>query len=337
MTTNTYSPPLTTAIRAEGELRVGIAQIAPVWLDRTQTTVKILSSMQQAASEAVEILAFGEALLPGYPFWVDATDGAKFESPLQKELFAHYAHEAVCIERGDLSAILEKAKELQMMVILGCVECPTGRGGHSLYCSLVTISTQGEILSVHRKLMPTFEERLVWSIGDGHGLKTHPYKSFTIGSLNCWENWLPLVRSALYGQGEDVHIAVWPGGERNTRDITRFLALESRSYILSASGLLRLEDIPTHIPHSNLLREAFAEHPLVADGGSCIAAPDGSWLIEPSVGEERCIVATLDHAFIRRERQNLDISGHYSRPDVVQLSLNPTRQAILHIAPPHHR
>lgn len=320
-------PPSTNILVSE-TVCVGIAQMAPVWLDRAQTTEKILQSMQQAASQGVEVLAFGEALLPGYPFWVDATNGAKFESPLQKELFAHYAHQAVCIERGDLSSIVEKAKELAMMVILGCVERPLGRGGHSLYCSLVTISPQGAILSVHRKLMPTYEERLVWSIGDGHGLKTHPYKSFTFGSLNCWENWLPLVRSALYGQGEDVHIAVWPGSERNTRDITRFLAMESRSYILSASALLRLEDIPNHIPHSDLLREAFAETSLIADGGSCITAPDGTWLIEPITGEERCIVATLDHAFIRRERQNLDISGHYSRPDVLQLRLNIARQSV---------
>ncbi len=329
--TSIHPKPLLANTLASETVCVGIAQIAPVWLDRAQTIEKILHSMHEAASLGVEVLAFGEAILPGYPFWIDATDGARFESPLQKELFAHYAQEAVCIERGDLSAILDKAKELQMMVILGCVERPTGRGGHSLYCSLVTISSLGEILSIHRKLMPTFEERLVWSIGDGHGLKTHPYKSFTFGSLNCWENWLPLVRSALYGQGEDVHIAVWPGSERNTRDITRFLALEARSYILSASGLLRLEDIPTHIPHSSLLRDVFAETPLIADGGSCIAAPDGSWLVEPCTGEERCLVATLDHAFIRRERHNLDLAGHYSRPDVVQLTLNSVRQTTLRI------
>ena len=105
-------------------------------------------------------------------------------------------------------------------MILGCIERPLDRGGHSLYCSLVYVSPQGDIASVHRKLMPTYEERLTWSPGDGHRLPVHTLGVFTVGGLNCWEKWMSLARTALYAQGEDLHVAIWPGGLHNTQDIT---------------------------------------------------------------------------------------------------------------------
>ena len=124
-------------------------------------------------------------------------------------------------------------------VIVGRVERAEDRGGHSLYCSLVLIDSQGIIQSVHRKLVPAYEERLTWAPGDGHGLRVHHLGAFTIGGPDCWQNWMPLARAALYAQGEDVHVAVWPGSARNTSDITQFIAKEGRSYVLSASGLMR--------------------------------------------------------------------------------------------------
>jgi nitrilase len=175
--------------------------------------------------------------------------------------------------------------------------------------------------------MPTYEERLTWSPGDGHGLRVHKLGAFTIGGLNCWENWMPLARAALYGQGEDLHIAVWPGSGDLTEDITRFIALESRSYVLSVSGLMRASDFPKDTPHlSSIIAKG---EDFLANGGSCIAGPDGQWIVEPLVGEERLIVATIDHRRVREERQNFDPSGHYSRPDVLQLKINRQRQSEL--------
>ena len=208
-------------------LTIGLAQIAPVWLDRSQTSEKILGQVHNAAEVDCQLVAFGEALLPGYPFWIGETDGAKFNSPMQKEIHAHYMDQAVQIEAGHLDALCEAAKECQIAVVLGCIERPSDRGGHSLYASLVYIDAEGIIQSVHRKLMPTYEERLTWSQGDGHGLRVHKLGAFTVGGLNCWENWMPLPRAALYGLGEDLHIAIWPGGVHNTQDITRFIAMES--------------------------------------------------------------------------------------------------------------
>ena len=189
---------------------------------------------------------------------------------------------------------------------------------------MVFIDAQGEIGSVHRKLMPTHEERLVWAIGDGHGLRTHKLGSFTVGGLNCWENWLPLARSALYAQGEDLHVAIWPGNSRNTKDITRFIARESRSYVVSVSGLMRREHIGDDLPAADLLRDTADD--IMADGGSCIALPSGEWLLEPEVNMESLRVAEIDHAQVLEARHSMDVAGHYSRPDVTRLIVNRKRQ-----------
>lgn len=135
---------------------------------------------------------------------------------------------------------------------------------------------------------------------------------------------MPLARTALYAQGEDLHVAIWPGGMHNTPDITRWIARESRSYVISTCGVLRRSDIPDGIPQVELLRSSLPE--VIANGGSCIAAPDGSWVAAPRPVEECVIVATLDHARVREERQNFDPVGHYARPDVLRLEVNRERQ-----------
>lgn len=305
-------------------LKVGIAQIAPVWLNRAKTLDKVANYVHQAAAEGCQLVAFGEALVPGYPFWIERTDGARFNSPIQKEIHAHYLQQAVQIEAGHLQGVCQAAAQHHIAVILGCVERAPDRGGHSLYCSLVYVDVQGIVQSVHRKLMPTYEERLTWSPGDGHGLQVHQLGAFTVGGLNCWENWMPLARTTLYALGEDLHVAIWPGGSHNTKDITRFIALEARSYVISASGLMRKEDFPAETPHLEHILANSSD--TLANGGSCLAGPDGKWVIEPVIDEERLITATIDHSRVRGERQNFDPVGHYARPDVLQLTVDRGRQ-----------
>jgi len=308
-------------------LKLAMAQISPVWLNREKTIEKILASITDAGKQGCNLIVFGEALLPGYPFWISLTGGAEWDSPVQKELHAHYLRNAVSVEDNDLERICKLAKEKKIAVYLGTVERAKNRGGHSLYCSLVFINPEGEIRSVHRKLQPTYDERLTWSPGDGHGLRVHSLKQFTVGGLNCWENWMPLSRTALYGMGEDLHIAVWPGSERNTKDITRFIACESRSYVVSVSALMTRNDFPADTPH---LDKILANAPeVLTDGGSCIAGPNGEWIVSPVVGKEGLIIETLDFNRVLEERQNFDPAGHYSRPDVTRLTVNRQRQSII--------
>ncbi len=301
---------------------VALAQIAPVWLDRAATLAKVIDFVRLAGQSQARLVVFGEALLPGYPFWIEHTDGAQFESTLQKSLYAHYVDQAVDIGGGDLAPLCAAARAASVWVMLGCIE-RDHRRGHSVFCTLITIDDGGEIRNIHRKLQPTYEERLVWSSGDGAGLHTFALDRFRVGGLNCWENWMPLARSALYAQGEDLHVAVWPGSARNTAQITTFIAREGRSFALSVSGLMRRDDIPDNAPHAALLRERLP--PVSADGGSCIAGPDGQWLIAPRIDEEVLLVAELNHARVREERQNFDSFGHYSRPDVLELRVNRKR------------
>jgi len=309
----------------ENLLKVALAQIAPVWLNKSETIEKIEMSIKEAATKKAELVVFGEALLPGYPFWLALTNGAAWDAKINKELHAHYVRNSIQIEAGELDSICKLAKKHKMAIYLGIMERAKDRGGHSIYCSLVYIDQEGEIQSVHRKLQPTYDERLTWSSGDGNGLQVHSLKRFTVGGLNCWENWMPLPRTALYGQGENLHIAVWPGSEHNTKDITRFIARESRSFVISVSSLMKKEDFPSDTPHLNEILDKAPD--VLANGGSCIAGPDGEWLLEPVLNEEGLIFYTLDFDRVYEERQNFDPVGNYSRPDVTKLLVNRERQS----------
>lgn len=311
-------------------LPIAFGQISPIWLKKEETIDKIASYISDAAQKGASLVAFGEALLPGYPFWLDKTHGAKFNDPFQKEFHALYMEQAISIENGDLDPLCKLAKEKSIVVVLGTIERASDRGNHSLYCSAVYIDQNGLIQNVHRKLMPTHEERLAWAIGDGHGLRVQYLDNFSIGMLNCWENWMPLTRAALYGQGENFHIALWPGGMHNTPDITPFIAKESRSFVLSVCGLLHKDELP----HDTPARKELAQNNnngFLSNGGSCLAAPDGTWLVEPIPEKEILTVVELDLHHVYQERQLLDPAGHYSRPDVTQLTVNRTRQNILNI------
>lgn len=309
----------------EGVLRVAAAQIAPVLLDRDATVARIVAAIDEAAAAGCGLVAFGEALLPGYPVWLDRVDAARFDAPDLKRLHACSVASAVEVAAGHLDPIRDAAQRGGIAVALGMIERDAARGGSSLFCSAAFIDARGAIASVHRKLVPTYEERLAWTPGDGAGLVVHRVGAFTVGVLNCWENWMPLARAALHAQGEDLHVALWPGRVRLTRDVTRFAAFEGRSYVLAAGGLLAAGDVPAEVP----LRERFvrSDAERLLDGGSAIAGPDGAWIAEPRADTAGLVIADLDPRRIAEERQNLDVSGHYARPEILRLEVDRRRAA----------
>ncbi|QIS21969.1 carbon-nitrogen hydrolase family protein [Nocardia terpenica] len=301
-------------------MRIAAAQARPAWLDPVAGTKIVVDWLTRAAANAVDLLAFPETFLSGYPIWLAPTGGARFDDPVQKAAYAYYSEAAVTLDGPHLATVREAVADLGVFCYLGITERVRG----TVYCTLVAIDPVRGVVGTHRKLMPTHEERMVWGIGDGHGLRTHEVGGFRAGGLSCWENWMPQARHALYADGETLHISVWPGSVRNTTDITRFVALEGRVYSLAASAILDYADVPFDFPLHDELQ--LLDTPAGYDGGSAIAAPDGSWLVEPVVGEERLVVADIDPAAVLRERQNFDPTGHYSRPDVFAVTVDRRRR-----------
>lgn len=305
---------------------VALAQLAPVWGDRERTVAKAADAVREAARGGASIVCFGESFVPGYPFWLARGDGARFENDELKDMHAYFASACVTVGAGHLDPIAQAAREASVAVVLGVTERPAERGGHSLYASRVMIDERGRVLPVHRKLVPTHEERLVWGVGDGHGLRAHELAGVRVSALNCWENWIPTARAALHAQGVDLHVAIWPGSVGLTKDSTRFFAYEGRMFCASASALLRAQDVPAGVP----MRErviADAEETL-QDGGSAIAKPDGTWLVEPVAGDEGLMYAEIDANEVRRARQSFDYSGHYGRPEVLKLTVDRSRRGV---------
>ena len=304
-------------------IRVASIQMAAVFLDAEKTWMKLADYIDEAASNGAELVTWGETLIPGYPVWVSRSGGAKFNDPVQKKIYAKYWQEAMHLKTSRiLTEMKETAKRHGVMLMGGVLEKESG----STYCTLLTIGGNGELLGRHRKIKPTYEERLVWADGDGEGLRTYPIKGFRVGGLNCWENWLPLARAALHLQEETIHVAVWPGSLGLTQDITRFIALEGRSWVVSTSGLIRPSDFKhldeEEFPVKDVMTSGEGS---LQNGGSMIVDPRGNIVAGPLVDEEGILYYDVDPSVAVEERQNLDISGHYSRFDIFNRPLRVER------------
>lgn len=301
-------------------MKVAAIQAASVYLDRHATAQKALSLLREAARNGAELCVFPETFLSGYPVWPDLTDGARWNDSRQKAAYAAYLDAAADAGGPEVRSIAEEASKLGVFTFLGIAE--RSASGGSVYCSLLAIHPEEGVAGVHRKLMPTFQERMVWSQGDGHGLKVHSWKGFRVGGLNCWENWMPLARYSLYAQGEHLHVATWPGAPFLTKDISRFTAMEGRVYVVAAGGVLTSSDIPDSFP---LKEELVKVRDRYLSGGSILVAPDGEILAGPAKNEETILYAEIDARRVREERQNFDACGHYGRPDVFDLRIDRRR------------
>jgi len=313
-------------------MRLAIVQLRTALLDRTETLRRVVARIHEAADQGARIVVLPEACVPGYPVWLSRTDGAAFDAPRQKAIHARYVEQSVAPIHGHLESVCAAAAVRGVDVVLGAVERGLDRGGHTLFCTAFWIDSDGHLVNVHRKLMPTHEERLCWAAGDGHGIRTRRVGEFRVGALNCWENWMPLARAALQAEGLDLHLMLWPGSPPGTAALTQVAAREGRCFVAGACSVLDATDLPADLSELADLRAAVDEDgaPLrLQNGGSCLAGPDGGWIIPPdalAADAEGVLIGELDLAAIAGERQNFDPAGHYARPDVLHLTVDRHRR-----------
>ena len=291
-------------------------QAAPVLFDKKASTEKAAALIMDAGKNGADFAAFGECWLPGYPFWVEGqiTD-------LTWEASAAYLENAVELDGPEILQLCHAAKSADVDVVIGVAEKdPFSQG--TAYCTAVTIGREGRVLNRHRKLKPTHAERIIWGDGDGAGLTVQQRHYGRISALNCWEHQMMLPGYALAAQGTQIHAAIWPGWEKTpSKDeycwarqhlLSRAFASQACAYVVCAAGL-RLEK---HIP-DRWKPLGVWEH----TGQSAIIDPRGEILVEAG-GDEEIIYAEGSLDVVRAAKAACDIAGHYSRPDIFDLTIN---------------
>jgi len=302
-------------------VRVAAVQAAPVFLDRDATVEKAVRLIAEAAAAGARLVAFPETWIPGYPAWIFGAAG--WDDPAAKKAFRRLLENAVEVPGPATDALCEAARANGVFVAMGMSERDAEGSGGTLYNSILTISDAGEVLGVHRKLMPTHAERIVWSQGDGSTLHVFETAIGKIGGLACWEHWMPLTRFAMHAKGEQIHVAAWPevGNPELHRFATRHYAFEGRCFALCVIGA----QLPSgSVPPGFELPEALgaAEDFPAGTPGTAIFGPDGAVLAEAPAGVETIVYADLDLGRIAEEQQALDVAGHYNRPDIFRLEVD---------------
>ena len=309
-------------------VKVAAVQAAPVLLDRDATIAKAVALAEQAAAEGARLVAFPEAFVPGYPDWVWRTRPWDAEAT---ELYARLFDQAVTVGSPATDVLAETAARLQIWLSVGIDE----RDGSdsTIYNTLLHFAPDGSLAGRHRKLMPTGGERLVWGMGDGSTLTVIDTGFGRLGGLICWENYMPLARTALYAQGVDVYLApTWDNSDVWVPTL-RHIAREGRTYVIGVTSCIRAADLPADLPG----RAALYRDPAGGDGddwlsrgNSAIIGPGGEVLAGPLTGEEGILYAEIDAGQARAARQQFDPVGHYGRPDVFRLHVDTSpRPAVI--------
>lgn len=316
------------------KLAVAVVQAAPIPLDFQAGIEKAVTLARAAVDAGAKVVAFGETFLGGYPLWLDEAPGAAlWDHPGAKALHRIMLEQAVVAGDERLLPLQELADASGAIISIGAHE----RVRRSLVNNQLTFRPGLPVMD-HRKLVPTHGERLIWARGDGSTLGVHQAEWGRLGTLICWEHWMPLARAAMHNLGEDLHVAAWPTVRESHQIASRHYAMEGRCFVLAA-GLVQMKDdlldglervgraqvaeggsaTKTHAVARELLEAIPAE--VLNRGGSLIAAPDTRVIAQGGEGEET-LFAELDLAEVAEGLANLDTDGHYARPDVFELTVD---------------
>jgi nitrilase len=291
---------------------IAAVQATPVFLDREATIEKVGRLTKEATAAGAQLVLFPEAFVPTYPDWVWRTlPWADGPSAWYERLFAN----SVTVPGPSVTAMASAAHAAGVHVAVGINEREPDGG--TLFNTLLFLGPDGSVLGRHRKLMPTGGERLIWGGGDGAGLTVYDTEIGRLGGLICWENYMPLARTALYGQGVQVYLApTWDNSEEWVPTL-RHIAKEGGCHVIGVTPFLRGSDVPTDIPGRDDLYGG--ENDWMSRGNTTIVAAGGSIVAGPLVGEAGILTAELDLDATVRQKRMFDCTGHYARPDVLRL------------------
>ncbi len=316
--------------------RIALVQTPPVFLDLGASLKRALAIIAAAAPET-DILVFPETWLPGYPVWIDeAPAAALWDHPGARALYRILTENAVVIGDATLARLQEAAEKATLHLVIGAHE----RRGGSLYNTMFFLAPDGTT-AWHRKLVPTYTERLLWGMGDGSTLATLKTPFGTLGGLICWEHWMPLLRAAMHEKTEAIHVAQWPTVKEMHQVASRHYAFEGRCFVAASGTVLSKGDVLAGLashggaePEARALLAAIPgpDDRLLQRGGSAVIGPDGSYVTEPVFDRAETVTATLDLDRLAEERLTLDAAGHYSRPDIFTLHVDARAQANVRIS-----
>jgi nitrilase len=295
--------------------RIGAFQLGSAPEGTAQTLANILAREAEIDAAGLDLLVFPEALLGGYPKGADFGTRVGYRTTEGRESYLHYWQQAVDLTGSEVAELCGLAARTKTAFVVGAIE----RDGGTLYCVALFIDASGKFVGRHRKLMPTASERLIWGQGDGSTLTTMQTPAGVVGSAICWENYMPLFRTAMYEKG----VEIWCAPTVDERDIwltsMRHIAYEGRCFVISAC---QYQAAATSVLGSEItLRDRDLDVPMIR-GGSCIVSPFGEIIAGPLYGKEGLVVADVNLDDIVRARFDLDVTGHYSRPDVFRLSVS---------------
>ena len=304
--------------------KVAIVQESPVLLDRGKTMDQAVSWVEKAAGDGASLVVFPEAFLSAYPAWIwRLRPGGDWG--LNEELHGRLLASAINIENNELQPLCDAASDNNVSIVCGLNEIDGERSRATLYNTVVVIGNDGSIKNRHRKLMPTNPERMVWGFGDASGLNVVDTAAGRIGSLICWENYMPLARYALYAQGVEVYVAPTYDSGDGWIGTMQHIAREGRCWVVCSGVALTRDDIPMDLPNRDELYPESEDW--INPGDSVVVAPGGEIVSGPMRKEKGILYAEIDPGRAVAAKRALDVAGHYARPDVFTLTVDTRKQS----------
>ncbi|MDP2871820.1 MAG: carbon-nitrogen hydrolase family protein [Bacillota bacterium] len=303
--------------------RAAVIQAGSVVMDREATTAKAVRLIKEAGAKGAGLVLLPEAFIPAYPRGLALGSKIGSRSPQGRQDWLRYWQNCVAVPSETTAALAAAAREAAAYVCVGVVERDADHGGGTLYCTILYFGPDGAYLGKHRKLKPTASERLIWGEGDGSTLTVVDTPHGRIGGLICWENYMPLARTAMYEKGVHIYLAPTADQRERWQATVRHIALEGRCFVLSCNQFVTKSMYPRDLACYD---ELAGEPEILSRGGSAIISPFGEYLVEPVWDREEILITDLDMSFVPASKFDFDAVGHYARSDVFRLTVDETRR-----------